>query len=185
MDCSSPISSNKFSKNPISLDSCIGTARPHWTIYWSRATVLRHTDLPPALGPLITSIRLSVRRIESGTTVLPCRRKLSRRIGCLASRQSSIGRWWSVGTIASISVANNALARRKSTSARKSSLAKICGISGRICSVISNRIRMRSRRSSPSSSRIRLLASTTCWGSTKTVLPVADSSCTIPPILRL
>ena len=42
------------------------------------------------------------------------------------------------------------------------------------------RIRIISRRSSPSSSRIRLLASTTSAGSMNTVFPLADSSCTIP-----
>ena len=44
---------------------------------------------------------------------------------------------------------------------------------------------MISRRSSPSSSRMRLFASTTTSGSMKTVLPLADSSCTIPLIFRL
>ena len=44
---------------------------------------------------------------------------------------------------------------------------------------------MISRRSSPSSSRMRLFASTTTSGSIKTVLPLADSSCTIPFIFRL
>ena len=42
-----------------------------------------------------------------------------------------------------------------------------------------------SRFSSASNSRILLLASTTSPGSTYTVLPDADSSCTIPPNLRL
>ena len=46
-------------------------------------------------------------------------------------------------------------------------------------------MRMISRRSSPSSSRIRLLASTTSAGSMNTVFPLADSSCTIPFIFRL
>ena len=44
---------------------------------------------------------------------------------------------------------------------------------------------MISRRSSPSSSRMRLLASTTSAGSINTVFPLADSSCTIPLIFRL
>ena len=46
-------------------------------------------------------------------------------------------------------------------------------------------MRIISRRSSASNSRIRLLASTTSAGSINTVLPVADSSCTIPLIRRL
>ena len=44
---------------------------------------------------------------------------------------------------------------------------------------------MISRFSSASSSRMRLFASTTSAGSMNTVFPLADSSCTIPPILRL
>ena len=48
----------------------------------------------------------------------------------------------------------------------------------------STRIRIISLRSSPSSSRIRLLASTTSAGSMNTVFPLADSSCTIPFIFR-
>ena len=50
--------------------------------------------------------------------------------------------------------------------------------------VKSTSMRTTSRRSSASNSRIRLLASTTSVGSTKTVFPVDDSSCTIPLILR-
>ena len=59
------------------------------------------------------------------------------------------------------------------------------GICGRMRSVNSVRIRTISRRSSLSNSRMRLFASTMASGSMKTVLPVADSSCTMPRILRL
>ena len=59
------------------------------------------------------------------------------------------------------------------------------GVRGRITLVNSVRILTISRRSSPSNSRIRLLASTTTSGSINTVLPLADSSCTIPLIFRL
>jgi len=72
----------------------------------------------------------------------------------------------------------------KSISARNSYDWSISGMEGR--NVLENvvRIRMISRRSSPSSSRMRLLASTTSAGSMNTVLPLADSSWTIPLILR-
>ena len=56
---------------------------------------------------------------------------------------------------------------------------------GRIKSDMAVRMRMISRRISPSSSRIVLLASTISPGSINTVFPVADSSCTIPCIFRL
>ena len=49
---------------------------------------------------------------------------------------------------------------------------------------ISLSIRIISRLSSASSSLTRLFASTTSVGSTKRVFPEADSSCTIPFILR-
>ena len=60
----------------------------------------------------------------------------------------------------------------------------MAGTCGRIMIEKSVRIRMISRRSSPSNSRILLFASTTSAGSMKTVLPVDDSSCTIPLIFR-
>ena len=53
---------------------------------------------------------------------------------------------------------------------------------GRTCWANSVRMRIISLRSSPSSSRILLFASTTSVGSMKTVLPEADSSWTIPLI---
>ena len=60
----------------------------------------------------------------------------------------------------------------------------ISRIYGRIIFAISLSMRMTSRRSSASSSRILLFASRTSVGSMKTVFPDADSSCTMPCILR-
>ena len=51
---------------------------------------------------------------------------------------------------------------------------------GRITADMLVSMRTISRLSSASSSLTLLFASTTSWGSTKTVFPVADSSCTIP-----
>ena len=39
--------------------SLTGTGMPHCSMYCSSPTVLRHTDLPPALGPEIMMKRLS------------------------------------------------------------------------------------------------------------------------------
>ena len=72
----------------------------------------------------------------------------------------------------------------KSISAKNSYEESKAGTCGRTVAENSVRMRMISRRSSPSSSRMRLLASTTSAGSINTVFPVADSSCTIPLILR-
>ena len=80
--------------------------------------------------------------------------------------------------------ANSAFARIKSIMARKRYDWRISLTCGRISLVISVRIRMISLLSLASSSRMRLLASTTSDGSMKTVLPEADSSCTIPLIFR-
>ena len=83
-----------------------------------------------------------------------------------------------------ISIQKRALARIKSISARNSYDCRMAGTCGRMVAENSVSMRIISRRSSPSNSRMRLLASTTSAGSMKTVLPVADSSCTMPRILR-
>ena len=73
----------------------------------------------------------------------------------------------------------------KSIFARKSndiSTSSKCGLRKSVNSV---RIRIISRCSSFSNSLMRLFASTTCEGSINTVLPDADSSCTIPFIFLL
>ena len=77
------------------------------------------------------------------------------------------------------------MARMKSISPRKSYAWRSAGTSGRSSAENADRMAIISRFSSASSSRMRLLASTTSAGSMKTVFPLADSSCTIPPILRL
>ncbi len=89
------------------------------------------------------------------------------------------------GLIPPTSVAKAAFAWIKSIFARNSYDSSRSGRNGRSQLVKSVSILMISRRSSASSSRIRLLASTTSDGSIKTVLPEADSSCTIPLIFRL
>ena len=73
----------------------------------------------------------------------------------------------------------------KSSSATTSQAARIISICGRNSLATDVRIRMISRRSSICSSRMRLFVCTTSAGSINTVLPDADSSCTIPEIFRL
>ena len=58
MDWSSPMLSRMRSKTGISEVSEVGISIPHWNMYCNRPTVLRQTDLPPALGPEISRIRL-------------------------------------------------------------------------------------------------------------------------------
>ena len=185
--CSSPMSKSRWSNTPAWLSSRIGTSIPHCSMYWVRATVLRHTDLPPAFGPLSTSSRFASsppKRSDIGTTVRPSCSKRSCSTAWRASRQSSIGRRCSWGAMALNRMATCALARTKSTCANCRYSASMAGDTGRICSVTDSRMRVFSRFSSDSKERMRLLASTTSCGSTKMVLPEALSSWTMPPILR-
>ena len=152
-------------------------------MYCNRPTVFRHTDLPPAFGPEIIRMRCFwFSSMSSGTTFLLCLANESWSNGWMAVVQSNICLFSKAGLMAFIWMAKCALARMKSISARNSYDCRMAGTCGRTVAENSVRIRMISRRSSPSSSRMRLLASTTSAGSMKTVFPVADSSCTIPLI---
>ena len=90
-----------------------------------------------------------------------------------------------LGAMALICAARSALACMKSICPKKYCESSISGMSGRIWLVARVSMRCFSRCSCASNSRIWLLASTTAVGSIYIVLPVADSSCTMPPILRL
>ena len=124
------------------------------------------------------------RSISSGTTFLSWRSSESLSSGCTACTQSTTVLRSRIGLQASKSIVRRALERIKSILAINPYDSRIDGISGRMLSVNSIRMRVTSRFSSASSSRMRLLASTTSSGSMNTVLPDADSSCTIPRILR-
>ena len=185
MDCSSPMSMKMLSKIPAWLLSCTGINNPHCNMYCSRPTVFRQTDFPPALGPEIMRIRcLSFSVMSNGTTFFPCLANDICSNGCTAAAQSMTCLSARSGFRALMSSANKALARMKSISAKNSYDNKMSGMEGRNSSEKSVRMRMISRRSSLSSSRIRLLASTTSAGSMNTVFPLADSSCTMPLIFR-
>ena len=192
MLCSSPMSIIMVSKTPIVLFSFIGTLSPHCTIYCSSPTVFRHTDLPPALGPLMMRIlgcmpslsSLPVRVMSRGTMSLFWRFKELRNRGWHACTQSICGWDSTSGSMALNSCANCVLACMKSISPRNFILSNMPSTSGRISSLTSESIFIISLFSSASSSRNLLLASTTAVGSRKRVFPVADSSCTMPLILR-
>ena len=186
MLCSSPMSMNMLLNMPAWLLGRMGTGIPHCSMYCSRPTVLRQTDLPPALGPDIRRMLfLASRSMSRGTTVLSCLASDSLSSGCMACTQSTTVLRSMMGLQPSKSSVRRALARIKSICAMNAYDSSMEGISGRMESVNAIRMRVTSRRSSASSSRMRLLASTTSSGSMNTVLPDADSSCTIPRILRL
>ena len=187
---------------PTVLLSLMGTDRPHCTIYCSSPTVFRHTDLPPAFGPLIISSRPSVllfpssvfllpssffplpssRRMSSGTACLSCFFSERCSKGCIALIQSMVGSCCTVGSKACICSAHCALACIRSIMARNRYDSSTCSTCGRSSSLNTVRIRIISRLSAASNSRILLLASTTSAGSMNTVFPVALSSCTMPLI---
>ena len=105
----------RFSKMPAFERSPTGMLSPHCSMYCSSPTVLRHTDLPPALGPDMMSMRFwGVRMMSSGTTCLSCFSNDRRSRGCEAPIQSMYGRGCSCGSMALMSLANSALARTKS-----------------------------------------------------------------------
>ena len=158
---------------------------PDCSMYCNKPTVFKQTDLPPAFGPEMMRIRcFSFSSMSSGTTFLPCLARESCKSGCTAIVQSSSCLFSRAGLSPDICSANNALARMKSISARNSYDSSTSEMEGRSWLEKSVRMRIISLRSSPSSSRMRLLASTTSAGSMNTVLPLADSSCTIPRIFR-
>ena len=89
-------------------------------MYCKSPVVWRQTDFPPALGPEITSIRLSVvRPILSGTTFFPAflNKRYSR--GWTAFCQLIPGLSDNEGLIPLMLFANNALALIKSINPRK------------------------------------------------------------------
>ena len=114
---SSPMLTMILSKTGSSEVSEVGTSMPHWNMYWSSPVVLRHTDLPPALGPEIKRICLAgVKRIETGTiSFLSFLNALSRR-GWRALRRFISPLSEMIGAPALKSRATCALAIRKSIS---------------------------------------------------------------------
>ena len=146
--------------------SSTGTGKPHWNMYCSNPTVFRHTDLPPALGPEMTSMRRPRSSFRSrGTTCFPSRASVCRSSGWRAERSHSVPSSERTGFTHSFSAAQRAFARIMSMQARYSPARAIPGASGRIRSVNAVSIRTTSRRSAYSSSFSSLLISTISTGS--------------------
>ena len=102
----------------------------------------------------------------------------------MACIQSKPGVSQTSGSTAFTSRASSAFALMKSICARNwydRSMSYTCGLTSSLNTVS---MRITSRRSSASSSRMRLFASTTSAGSMNTVFPVALSSCTMPFMRR-
>ena len=177
MDWSSPMDTMIRSNTGSSEVSEVGMSMPHWNMYCSRPTVLRHTDLPPALGPEIRRMCFSgVRVAVRGTIGRPSLRRAFSSSGWRAFRSSSSPFSDRMGMPAMKSRATPAFAIRKSISPRKIAAAERSGIQGRRNSENSCRMRAISRVSANRSSAISLVRATISAGSTKVVLPVADSS---------
>ena len=84
-DWSSPMSTMMRSKTIISEVSEVGMSIPHWNMYWSSPTVLRHTDLPPALGPEMRRMCFCSERVAvSGTISFLSFFRARSSSGCLA-----------------------------------------------------------------------------------------------------
>ena len=153
-------------KIPAVLLGATGIGIPHCNMYCSNPTVLRHTDLPPALGPDIKRIRFLLDSLmSSGTTDFPFFFNDFSSNGCMAMLQSISGFVEISGCMDFVLIANFAFARVKSISAKNSKFCSISCTSGRILFVISSNIRCISRLSSASNSLILLFASTTSDGS--------------------
>ena len=106
----------------------VGMSIPHWNIYWSSPTVLRQTDLPPALGPDISRMRFcGVRVTVSGTMLRPSRERAFSSSGWRALRRDRLPSSEMTGIPATMSSAVCALAIRKSTSPRKAAPASRSG----------------------------------------------------------
>ena len=123
------------SKRPALERSLTGMGRPIWSMYWSRPTVFRHTDLPPALGPEMIRMRPSLVSVisrgmmrcgllsrGSSSSSVEGRVSASARSssGWRASIQSMTGASATWGAVARIDSANWSLAWMRSIWARKS-----------------------------------------------------------------
>ena len=154
---------------------------PHWNMYWSRPTVFRHTDLPPALGPEMSRMCFcGVSFTVNGTISLPSFFRDLSRSGCLALRRSISFSSDIIGIPATKSSDVCALAMRKSSSPMHLAPSRSSGTNGRTQSLKSYSMRAISRDSAKCNSLISLVISTISAGSMKVVLPDEDSSYTKP-----
>ena len=126
--CSSPMSIMMSSKRPALERSLTGMGRPIWSMYWSRPTVFRHTDLPPALGPEMIRMRPSLVSVISrgmmrcgllsrGSSSSSVEGRVSASARSIQSMTGVSATW---GAVARIESANWSLAWMRSIWARKS-----------------------------------------------------------------
>ena len=135
-DCSSPISMNMSSNILNSLTSLAGTSNPHWNMYCSIPTVLRHTDFPPAFGPEMTRRCLSGVRVRvRGTICFFSFLSAASRIGWRPFTIFMVSSCEMMGFPASICIATRALALMKSISPMNLAPSINCGRYGRRKSV--------------------------------------------------
>ncbi len=132
MDCWSPMSTNMSSNTDISLTGLAGTSQPHCIMYCNSPVLLRHTDLPPALGPDMTSMCLSLSSLSvSGTMDLPSRFSVCSKSGWRPSFMYICRSAVIIGICASIIMATSALLLMKSICDRNISPPKSSSMNGR------------------------------------------------------
>ena len=176
---SSPIESIICSKTGSSEVSEVGTSMPHWNMYCSSPAVLRHTLLPPALGPEMSRMCFSgFSSREMGTIFRPSPASAFSSSGWRAFRSTSRPSSEITGIPAVYSMAVRAFAIMKSSSPTNSAATSRSGTYGRRKSENSISMRSISSSSSPRSSWISFSSSITSSGSTKAVFPVDEISYT-------
>jgi hypothetical protein len=175
MLCSSPISTSMLLNQEISEGDRAGMNRPAIAINVKRPHVFSVTVFPPVFGPVMTSVLNVLPSSKSiGTT-----RSVGIR-GCLAFRNTMTPELFIKGMIASIASASRAFDIAKSSSAKIVVFVRRTSAFDAAIADSSFKIERISCCSAASSSRILLLSSTTAIGSIKSVLPLADVSCTSP-----
>ena len=196
ISCASPISARIAAKTGSRVAGPQGSGRPACAISEKSPAVFRTTVLPPALGPETTSRRFSAGSSRSSGTISLARAgraagdSPSARNLRGASRGSSSG--WRAAAIVQLpsSESSGILAAAfspNSTFASSASSAAICATASSRSSPAARTSWPKpasslstSRRSSPASRARSLLDSMTSIGSTKTVWPDPERSCTMP-----
>ena len=113
------MSMKMLSKTGSSETSETGTGNPHWNMYCTMPVVFRQTDLPPALGPEMTRMRLRRSSCKSsGTISRPAARSVCCNSGWRAFFSTSLSSVERIGRTHPFSEAQRPLARSMSISAR-------------------------------------------------------------------
>ena len=175
IDCWSPMSASTWS-NTGSAALWAGGRRPAWWSSAARPSVLRATVFPPAFGPLTTSARRESSSTSIGTAATGSRSGWRAPRSVTSSAGSTGAPRQARETIPPATT--RSIAAVASTSAATSSAAAPTRTDS------SRRMRSTSSRSAPAASDWTLFSSTTSNGSTKSVWPELEASCTMPGTLR-